>query len=50
MIAVCSKNASDDDTALRDSISQKLLDAEMEADAARRLKEMRSYAVVVVKK
>jgi peptidyl-prolyl cis-trans isomerase SurA len=50
MIAVCSKTASDDDSALRDSISQRLLDAEMEADAARRLKELRSYAVVVVKK
>ncbi len=50
MIAVCSKGLSDDDTALRNAISQKLLAAEFEADAARRLKEMRSYAVIVVKK
>jgi peptidyl-prolyl cis-trans isomerase SurA len=50
MIAVCSKDASTDDTALRNAISQKLLAAEIDADAVRRLKEMRSYAVVVVKK
>ncbi|MGH6677056.1 MAG: hypothetical protein ACRECE_12645, partial [Xanthobacteraceae bacterium] len=50
MIAVCGKGAAEDDTALRDSISQKLLAAEMEADAARRLKQIRSEAVVVVKK
>jgi peptidyl-prolyl cis-trans isomerase SurA len=50
MIAVCAKGASDDDTALRDAISQRLLQAEMEADAAKRLKEMRVRAVVVVKK
>jgi peptidyl-prolyl cis-trans isomerase SurA len=50
MIAVCAKGASEDDTALRDAISQRLLAAEMEADAAKRLKELRSEAVVVVKK
>lgn len=50
MIAVCAKGASDDDTALRNAISQRLLQAEMEADAAKRLKEMRARAVVVVKK
>ncbi len=50
MIAVCGKDASNDDTALRNSISQRLLAAEIDADAAKRLKEMRSYAVVVVKK
>ncbi len=50
MIAVCGKDASDDDTALRNAISQKLLAAEIDADAAKRLKELRSYAVVVVKK
>lgn len=50
MIAVCSKNLSDDDTALRNAISEKLLAGEIEADAARRLKELRSYAVVVVRK
>ncbi|HLH10893.1 MAG TPA: hypothetical protein VKV77_03315, partial [Methylovirgula sp.] len=50
MIAVCSKGTSSDDTALRDQISQKLLSAQIEADAARKLKEVRSYAVIVVKK
>ena len=50
MIAVCSKDASTDDTALRNAISQKLMAAEIDVDAAKRLKEMRSYAVVVVKK
>lgn len=50
MIAVCSKDASEDDTALRNAISQKLLAAEIDADAAKRLKEMRSYAIVVMKK
>ncbi len=50
MIAVCAKGASNDDTALRNAISQRLLQAEMEADAAKRLKEMRARAVVVVKK
>jgi peptidyl-prolyl cis-trans isomerase SurA len=50
MIAVCAKGVSDDDTALRNAISQRLLEAEMEADAAKRLKEMRARAVVVVKK
>jgi peptidyl-prolyl cis-trans isomerase SurA len=50
MIAVCSKGVSDDDTALRNAISEKLLAAEIDADAVKRLKEMRSYAVVVVKK
>jgi peptidyl-prolyl cis-trans isomerase SurA len=50
MIAVCSKGVSDDDTALRSAISQKLLAAEIDADAVKRLKELRSYAVVVVKK
>jgi peptidyl-prolyl cis-trans isomerase SurA len=50
MIAVCSKGVSDDDTALRSAISERLLAAEIEADAVKRLKELRSYAVVVVKK
>jgi peptidyl-prolyl cis-trans isomerase SurA len=50
MIAVCSKGVSDDDTVLRDAISKRLLAAEFEADAVRRLKEIRSYAVIVVKK
>lgn len=50
MIAVCSKGVSNDEDALQDAISQKLLDAEFQADGERRLKELRSYAVIVVKK
>ncbi len=47
MIAVCSKGASKDDSAIRKAISDKLLAAEYENDAAKRLKEMRANAVVV---
>jgi peptidyl-prolyl cis-trans isomerase SurA len=47
MIAVCSKGTSKDDTAVRKAISDRLLSAEMRADAARRLAELRSYAVIV---
>jgi peptidyl-prolyl cis-trans isomerase SurA len=47
MIAVCSKGVSSDDTAVRKAISERLLSAEMRADAARRLAELRSYAVIV---
>ncbi|HEY0145933.1 MAG: hypothetical protein WDN29_13745 [Methylovirgula sp.] len=47
MIAVCSKGVSNDDTAVRKAISERLLSAEMRADAARRLAELRSYAVIV---
>ncbi len=47
MIAVCSKGISNDDTAVRKAISERLLSAEMRADAARRLAELRSYAVIV---
>jgi peptidyl-prolyl cis-trans isomerase SurA len=47
MIAVCSKGVSTDDTAVRKAISDRLLSAEMRADAARRLAELRSYAVIV---
>lgn len=50
MIAVCSKGVTSDDTALRNAISQKLLAAEWETDAEKRVKEMRSEAVVVVRK
>lgn len=50
MIAVCSKQASNDDSALRNEISEKLMAAEIKADEARRLKELRSYAVVVMRK
>lgn len=47
MIAVCSKGMSNDDTAVRKAISERLLSAQMRADAARRLAELRSYAVIV---
>jgi peptidyl-prolyl cis-trans isomerase SurA len=47
MIAVCSKSISKDDTAVRKAISERLLSAEMRSDAARRLVELRSYAVIV---
>jgi peptidyl-prolyl cis-trans isomerase SurA len=47
MIAICGRTASNDDTALRAQISERLLDAELQQDAARRLKELRSHAVIV---
>lgn len=47
MIAVCRKGVSTDDTAVRKAISERLLGAEMRADADRRLAELRSYAVIV---
>ncbi len=47
MLAVCSKGVSNDDSAVRKAISDRLLSAEMRADAARRLAELRSYAVIV---
>jgi peptidyl-prolyl cis-trans isomerase SurA len=47
MIAVCSKGMSTDDTAVRKAISERLLSAQMRADAERRLAELRSYAVIV---
>jgi peptidyl-prolyl cis-trans isomerase SurA len=47
MIAVCAKGAAKDDSAVRTAISQKLLAAHIEADAERRLKELRARAVVV---
>jgi peptidyl-prolyl cis-trans isomerase SurA len=47
MIAVCSKGISNDDTAIRKTISERLLSEQIRADAARRLAELRSYAVIV---
>ncbi len=49
MIAVCSMGASTDDTALRAAISAKLVNAEVEANAAKRLKELRAHAIIVKK-
>lgn len=47
MIAVCSKGASTDDSAVRAQISAKLLYNEMEAAAEQRLKVLRADAVIV---
>lgn len=47
MIAVCSKGVSNDDTAIRKAIADKLLSEKFRADAERRLKELRSYAIIV---
>jgi peptidyl-prolyl cis-trans isomerase SurA len=47
MIAVCSKGTAKDDSAARAVISQKILAAHIEAEAERRLKELRARAVVV---
>ncbi|HEY5225271.1 MAG TPA: hypothetical protein VIJ06_00625 [Methylovirgula sp.] len=47
MIAVCSKGASTDDSAIRATISAKLLYVEMEAAADKRLKVLRADAVIV---
>ena len=47
MIAVCSKGAAKDDSAARAAISQKILAAHIEAEAERRLKELRARAVIV---
>jgi peptidyl-prolyl cis-trans isomerase SurA len=49
MIALCNKTASNDDTALRSAISERLLTVEIEADAAKRLKELRARAIIVKK-
>jgi peptidyl-prolyl cis-trans isomerase SurA len=49
MIAVCSKGASTDDSAIRAAISAKLLYVEMEAAAEKRLKVLRADAVIVKK-
>jgi peptidyl-prolyl cis-trans isomerase SurA len=47
MIAVCSKGLAKDDSAARAAISAKILASRLQADAERRLKEMRSRAVIV---
>ena len=46
MVAVCSKNASKDDSALRATISAKILASKYEAEGARRLKDLRAHAVI----
>lgn len=47
MIAVCSKGASTDNSAIRATISAKLLYVEMEAAAEKRLQALRADAVIV---
>lgn len=47
MIAVCSKGTSTDDSAIRATISAKLLYREMETAAEKRLKVLREHAVIV---
>ena len=46
MVAVCERQAAKDDTALRKTISDQLLQAHYDRDAVARLKEMRSRAVI----
>ncbi len=46
MVAVCDRAAAKDDTDLRKTISERLLQAHYDADAATRLKDMRSRAVI----
>jgi peptidyl-prolyl cis-trans isomerase SurA len=49
MIAVCSKTASKDDSTLRTAISERLLAVQIDADADKKLQELRSHAVIVKK-
>jgi peptidyl-prolyl cis-trans isomerase SurA len=49
MLAVCSKTASSDDTSLRAEISQRIVSVKIEADAQKRLQELRANAVIVKK-
>ncbi len=46
MVAVCERAAAKDDTDLRKTISDRLLQAHYDADAAARLKDLRSRAVI----
>ncbi|PNG24472.1 SurA N-terminal domain-containing protein [Methylocella silvestris] len=47
MVAVCARGPAKDDTAIRQTIAQKLLAAHIQADGERRLKELRDRAVIV---
>jgi peptidyl-prolyl cis-trans isomerase SurA len=49
MLAVCSKTASTDDTAVRAAISERLLSAQIDAEAEKKLKELRASAIIVKK-
>jgi peptidyl-prolyl cis-trans isomerase SurA len=46
MIAVCARGAPKDDTELRKAVSDRILQAHIDEDAAKRLKEMRAHAVI----
>lgn len=47
MIAICNRSASNDDTALRTAISERLLEASLQQDAVKHLKELRQRAIIV---
>lgn len=47
MIAICGKSAASDDSSIRAEISQEILATEIDVAAQKRLKELRSTAVVV---
>jgi peptidyl-prolyl cis-trans isomerase SurA len=47
MIAVCDKAPSKDDSVARAEISNRLMRARLEADAAARIKDMRDHAIIV---
>jgi peptidyl-prolyl cis-trans isomerase SurA len=47
MIALCSRNASKDDSIVRKEISTRLLAAHLQSEANRRLADLRSHAVIV---
>ncbi|MHB8886450.1 MAG: SurA N-terminal domain-containing protein [Methylovirgula sp.] len=49
MIAVCAKTASNDDSALRAAISARILAAQIDVAAQKRLKELRANAIIVKK-
>ena len=49
MLAVCNKSTSKDDSSIRAAISERILAAELDADAEKKLQELRSHAVIVKK-
>lgn len=49
MVAVCSKSASNDDSAARAAISERLMASEIDAEAEKKLVELRQRAVIVKK-
>ena len=49
MLAVCNKTASTDDSAVRAAIAEKILAAQIDAEAEKSLQELRSQAIIVKK-